>query len=170
MLSQSATTGYGYILFGHAFWNVLELSLKTQLHYLASRWWRNLRISTIPMSLKPMKNGYLGVARCPLTCAGCSGFLVTPDEVIQDATIGLDQPNPLGLTGWLLAIPPALSDGQLKLGILKLPIDQEMERVLQTDLQDKPILKCTLAYTSIANTLFTHSIYLFVFEGVIIAS
>lgn len=93
-----------------------------------------------------MNNGHLGVARCPLTCAGCSGFLVTPDEIIQEATIGLDQPNPLGLTGRQLAIPPALSDGQLTLGILKLPIDQEMERVLQTDLQDKPIPQFTLAF------------------------
>lgn len=61
--------------------------------------------------------------------------LVAPDKVVQKTPVGLHQLDPLRLALQQPPVPPGLHRGQLVLGLIDLPVDQQVKAVLQTDLQ-----------------------------------
>lgn len=70
-----------------------------------------------------------------LTITGVCVLFVTPDEIIQQTPVGMDQFSPLILSRWLFAIPPTLSNRQLTLCILDLTMEQQVKWMFQADLE-----------------------------------
>lgn len=73
-------------------------------------------------------------ARC-LTAARACGLFVTPDDIIQQAPVRLDQFNILNLSCCLFPVPPTLSASKMPLCIFNLLVEQEVEGMFQRNLE-----------------------------------
>lgn len=99
----------------------------------------NTKACVVQVYLTHINNKCFGLfcfAVYPLTSEGVCEFFVTPDEVLEQTPVGLDQFTPLRLSCQQLPILPTFCNRQLALCILNLAIQEQVERMFQTDLED----------------------------------